>query len=365
MPKKPFILPFLPPKLDYTPIFPQIIKTRDIVARYDEAVKRLPNPKIIQRSFETKEALLSSRIEGTQATLEEVLMFDAQNLKSQDDEKERDYREIFNYRLAIEQGQRLLKNSPLAENLIKELHKILLSSTRGRNKNPGEFRKNQVHIGPYGASIERATFVPPQPQQIPSLFSNLEKYLHSQKEIDPIVQIAIAHYQFEAIHPFLDGNGRIGRLLVPLFLYEKKVTAYPNIYVSEFLEKHRRHYYDLLRCVSEDGDWMLWIKFFLEAIYEQTKSTLEKVLKIEKLYKKLRDLTPQIHSVYANAFIDAIFISPSFTVKTLQKTSKIANSQTAYTLIEKFLALKIIADIDPRRERNKIYIFSDLYKIIK
>ena len=172
MSKNPFNLPILPPKIDYISIFPQIIKTRDIIARYDEAVKRLPNPEIIQRSFETKEAILSSKIEGTQATFDEVLMFDAENLKSEDDEKERDYREIYNYRLAIENGRRLLKDRPLAENLIKDLHKILLNSARGKNKNPGEFRKVQVFIGSYGAKIQEATFVPPAANLIPALFSS-------------------------------------------------------------------------------------------------------------------------------------------------------------------------------------------------
>ncbi|HEC93829.1 MAG TPA: Fic family protein, partial [Candidatus Kaiserbacteria bacterium] len=273
--KKAFIPPFLPPKLDYHSIFTNIIKARDIIARYDEAVKRLPNPKIIQRSFETKEAVLSSKIEGTQATLDEVLMFDAQDIKSEKNEKEKDYREIVNYRFAIERGKDFLKEKPLAENIIKDLHKILLNSVRGQNKAPGQFRKTQVYIGPYGCTIEDATFVPPGPQHIVELFSNMEKYIHAEDVIDPLVQIAIAHYQFEAIHPFIDGNGRVGRLLVPLFLYEKEVTAYPNIYISEFLEEHRDVYYELLRNVSEKNEWIPWITFFLDAISKQTKIALE------------------------------------------------------------------------------------------
>ena len=305
-----------------------------MVARYDEAVKRLPNPSIIQRSFETKEALLSSKIEGTQATLDEVLIFDAQDTKSQENEKEKDYREIFNYRLAIEHGKKLLEAKPLAQNVIKELHKILLDSTRGKNKTPGQFRKIQVFIGPYGATIERATFVPPEPQEIPDLFSNLEKYIHSEEVIDPLVQIAIAHYQFEAIHPFIDGNGRVGRLLIPLFLYEKKVTAYPNIYISEFLEEHRTTYYTLLKEVSEKEAWVPWIKFFLDAIYEQTKFTLERIEKIEKLYKELKEEMPKMNSIYATHFLDALFEKPTFTTKSIKKIAKISNNQTLYSIVE-------------------------------
>ncbi|MFA6458756.1 MAG: Fic/DOC family N-terminal domain-containing protein [Patescibacteria group bacterium] len=363
--KKSFVPPFLPPKLDYSLVFQNIIKARDIVARYDEAVKRLPNPEIIQRSFETKEAVLSSKIEGTQATLDEVFMFDAQDTKSELNEKEKDYREISNYRLAIEYGKNLLREKPLAENVIKSLHSLLLNSVRGQNKDPGQIRKTQVFIGPYGATIDQATFVPPEPQHIPALFSNLEKYLYAEDAIDPLVQIAIAHYQFEAIHPFMDGNGRVGRLLVPLFLYEKKITAYPNIYISEFLEEHRDTYYQSLQDVSEKGNWVSWIKFFLDAIAEQTKITLERVVKIEKLYKNLKERMPEVNSIYAIKFLDAIFIKPTFSTKSIRETSKISNSQTLYTVIQKFAELEIITDVTPKRARNKIYVFSDLRKIIK
>lgn len=365
MTKKPFIPPYLPPKIDFSSIFPDIVKARDIVARYDEAVKRLPNPEIIKRTFETKEAVLSSKIEGTQATLDEVMMFDAQDIKTEENEKEKDYREISNYRLAIKHGKEVLKKRPLAENVIRDLHRVLLSSVRGQNRAPGEIRNIQVYIGSYGASIEEARYVPPEPQFIPALLSNLEKYLYSDKEIDPLVQIAVAHYQFEAIHPFLDGNGRVGRLLVPLFLYEKKVIAYPNIYVSEFLEENRDVYYDLLRNVSEKDEWLPWIKFFLEAVRAQTEISLDRVTKIEKLHKKLKEQMPAINSIYANSFLDAMFMKPRFTVKSIKATSGISNNQTLYTLIEKFLAQEIIVDAAPDKERNKIYAFSELIKIIK
>lgn len=365
MAKKAFIPQPLPPKINYSLIFSEIIKARDIVARYDEAVKRLPNPEIIQRSFETKEAVLSSKIEGTQATLDEVMMFDAQDIKTEENEKEKDYREIVNYRLAIKYGRDLLEKKPLAENVIKELHKILLNSVRGQNKAPGQIRKNQVFIGPYGATIDEATFIPPEPQHIPALFSNLEKYMHSEEEIDPLVQIAVAHYQFESIHPFMDGNGRVGRLLVPLFLYEKKVTAYANIYISEFLEEHRDNYYELLQKVSEKGDFISWIKFFLDAVYYQTKITLDRVVKIEKLYKNLKEQMPKIGSIYANSFLEALFVKPTFTTKSIKKNAGISNNQTLYTIIEKFIEFKIITDVTPSKARNKVYIFLDLRKIIR
>jgi len=365
MAKKPFKLPDLPPELDFSAVFPNIVSARDIVARFDEAVKRLPNPEIIQRTFETKEAVLSSRIEGTQADFDEVLLFDAQEIVSEENDKEKDYREISNYRLAIKQGKELLQKKPLSENLIKALHKTLLNSVRGKNKAPGKFRKVQVYIGAYGTSIEQARYIPPPPQDVPRLFSNLEKYLHSVDEVDPLVKIAIAHYQFEAIHPFLDGNGRTGRLLIPLFIYERKITAHPNIYVSEFLEEHRSVYYDLLNAVSEKNEWIPWIRLFLEAIRKQTETSLKRVVKIEKLYKTLKEKMPAINSVYANSFLDALFVKPRFTAKSIKKLSGVSNNQTLYTLIEKFLDAKIIIDITPGKERNKIYAFGDLIKIVK
>jgi Fic family protein len=361
----PFVPPLLPLEIDYSSILSEVLETRDKVARFDEAVKRLPNPLIIQRSFETKEAVLSSKIEGTQATLEDVLLFDAQENQNEESEKERDYREIFNYRRAIGQGTQLLKERSLGENVIKELHKILLDSSRGRHKDPGQFRRQQVFIGPYGATIEQATFVPPGPQHINNLFSNFEKYLNEFKEPDPIVQIAIAHYQFEAIHPFLDGNGRVGRILIPLFLYEKGITAYPNIYVSEFLEKHRDTYYALLKGVSEKGDWLSWIRFFLDAVRVQTEITLQKVGQIEELYKTLKEKMTSINSIYANILLDSIFIQPQFTTKSIKVRTGISNSQTVYTLIDKFLEAKIITEVTPTRERNKIYAFRDLINIIR
>ncbi len=239
-----------------------------------------------------------------------------------------------------------------------------MDSVRGHNRAPGEFRKMQVHIGVPGAPIEQAKFIPPPPTETVRLFANLEKYINSDDVIDPLVQIAIAHYQFESIHPFMDGNGRVGRLLVPLFLYEKKITAYPNIYVSEFLEEHRSEYYDLLNGVSEKGAWLPWISFFLNAITQQTLLTQERVRKIENLYKSLKERLFEFNSVYAISFMDAIFQNPRFTVKGIKKTTGIQNNQTLYTLVGKFLNAGIIHDLTKDQDRNKEYLFKSLRDII-
>ncbi len=364
MTKQPFIPTKLPPSVDYASLLMKIVGARDVVSRYDEAVKKLPNPKIIQRSFRTKEAVLSSRIEGTQVTLDEFLLLDAQEEVDENTQQKIDYREVSNYRKAILTGSELLEERPLTENVIKELHKILLGSVRGKNKNPGEFRREQVWIGKPGASIEQATFIPAPPQEIIKLFSNLEKFLHLEKEIDPIVQIAIAHYQFETIHPFSDGNGRVGRLMIPLFLYEKKITAYPNIFISEYLEENREEYYSLLKDVSENGKWEEWISFFLDAVIEQTKKTYLLVEKIEKLHKELHEVSHKFNSIYAATFIDGLFQVPHFRVKQIKIFSGIQNNQTLYSLIEKFVKAGILIDVNPKISRNKTYIFEKLMKII-
>lgn len=363
--KKPFIPPKLPPKgVDYSNILEEITATREVIARYDEALKRLPNPDIIEHSFETKEAVLSSRIEGTQVTLDEVLEFDAENLKQQQTEKEKDYREVINYRKAIKKGEELLGNKPLSENLIKKLHSILLNSARGQNRAPGAFRKNKVFIGPKGADVEDAKFIPPPPQKIVELFSNLEKYLHSEKAPDPIVQIAIAHYQFEAIHPFMDGNGRVGRIIIPLFLYEKGLTSSPSIYISEYLEKHRQEYYERLRAVSNNNEWLPWIKFFLRSLREQIDITGKRVKQAENLYRDLMKRSPEFNSIYAHNFIEAIFKKPVFSAQKIKKIAGIKNNQTLYNLLEKFIEAEVVFDITPEKERNKLYVFDELMKII-
>lgn len=364
--KKPFVPPSLPPKdIDYIALLKAIVATRDAVARYDEALKRLPNPEIIQHTFETKEAVLSSRIEGTQVTLDEVFQFDAIDEGAEEKtEKTKDYKEVVNYRRAILKGKELLKQKPLTENMFKELHHILLDSSRGNNRAPGEFRTSQVFIGPAGGTIENARFVPPPPQKIVPLFSNLERYLHSEEAPDPVVQIAIAHYQFEAIHPFLDGNGRVGRIIIPLFLYEKEITTQPSIYVSEFLETHRQEYYDRLKAVSEKSEWIEWIRFFLLAVREQTNTTGKRVEEAVKLHKVLLDQSTEFNSIYAHSFIDALFERPVFTAQKIKKIAGIKNQQTLYNLLTKFTEAGIVSDITPDRERNKIYAFKKLLKIV-
>ena len=364
MSKKPFIPPNLPIKIDYEPLIGHITKAHRAIAGLDALLSALPNPSLLGRTLQTKEAVLSSQIEGTQATLDEVLAFEAVNDKNESETKKQDINEIINYRKALDLGIKSLDILPLSENLIKKLHATLLKSGRGQNKAPGEFRKIQVFIGMPGADISEATYIPPTPNEVIPLFSNLEKYLNLNDEKDNLVQIAIAHYQFEAIHPFLDGNGRVGRLIISLFLYEKKLLAHPFLYLSEFFEEHRQTYYELLRNVSEKQDWENWIKFFLNALTIQAQKAEETGKSILQLHQELKNEILTLNSQYAPYLLDAIFVRPIFSTSSIHKYVKIKNTQTLYTLIGKFINLGILKEADSKQKRNKVYRFEKLIEIL-
>jgi len=364
MSKKPFIPQKLPVKIDYNPLIGHITKAHRSIASLDALLSALPNPKLLGRTLQTKEAVLSSQIEGTQATLDEVFAYEAKKDSAGIGRKEHDINEIINYRKALELGIKDLKTLPLSENLIKKIHATLLKSGRGANKAPGEFRKIQVFIGMPGADISEASFIPPSANEIIPLFSNLEKYLNSNEEKDKLVQIAIAHYQFEAVHPFLDGNGRIGRLIISLFLYEKKLLSHPFLYLSEFFEENRQTYYELLRGVSEKEDWESWIKFFLNALSIQSQKAENTCRAIIKLHRELNEEIIKINSQYAANLLEAIFIRPIFTTASLHKFTKIKNTQTFFSLVGKFVDAGILKEINPKQRRNKVYKFEKLTKLL-
>jgi Fic family protein len=307
---------------------------------------------------------LSSRIEGTQASLEEVFEYEAQEKQSEEGEKEKDIREIINYRRAMDVAVKELKKKPMGENLIKKTHYCLLHSARGANKDRGNFRRMQVYIGSPGASIEEASYIPPPITKIPSLLSNWEKYLNSDQEQDPLIQLGVAHYQFEAIHPFMDGNGRIGRLLIPLFLYQKKFLSYPLLYISEFFEEHRKDYYNLLNDVSKKGDWNSWLRFFLNAVATQSMRTQKTGFQIINLYQKLKTESIAIGSVYAINLLDIIFTTPVVSFVSIKKRLTTKSNQTIYNLLAKFVERGILQEISGRK-RNRIFIFKQLLDILR
>jgi len=364
MTKNPFIPPKLPPKIDYSSLIKEIGEARETLGTLYGLLINIPNFDLLTTPLLTKEAVLSSRIEGTQATLEDVFRHEAEGKTSEKDRKEKDIREIINYRKAMRAAIEELKGRPIGENLIKKIHYALLDSVRGADKDRGNFRRMQVYIGLPGASIEEAIYIPPPITELPSLLSNWEEYINSKKEKDPLVQIGVAHYQFEAIHPFIDGNGRIGRLLIPLFLYQRKLLPYPLLYISEYFEKNRRDYYDLLNNVSERGDWEAWLRFFLLALTVQSFKTQNTVLKILRLYKKLKSEITTINAIYAINLLDIIFATPIVSFVSIKKRLRTKSPQTIYNLLEKFTKVGILKEI-PGRKRNKIYVFQQLLDILK
>jgi Fic family protein len=363
MEKPPFEPPKLPPKIDYAKLVTEIARAHASIGKLNGLLSQIPNPALLGRTLVTREAVMSSQIEGTEATLSEVLEQEAMGEAKEETPKEKDYREIMNYRRALRRGIDVLADRPLTENVIKELHGVLLDSARGHHRSPGEFRRKLVFIGKPGATREEASYVPPLPDRIPELFSDLERYMHAE-ERDALVQIGIVHYQFEAIHPFEDGNGRIGRLLISLMLHQKGILAHPFIYLSEFFEEHRKDYYDLLRDVSEQGNWEAWLAFFLRGLDVQAQRAQEVCGQMVELHARLERQMPEMNSKYANAFLDALFANPYVTSRNMRERTGIRNVQTLYALIGKFTEKGIISDMTPNRRRNKIYRFDGLLRLI-
>lgn len=366
--KGPFDLPKLPANLDYLALMGDISKAHAALARLDATLMQLRNPQIIERTFLTREAVLSSQIEGTQATLEEVLLEEAENGENVEEEtkKLQDIREVINYRRAMHEGATIVENGgPLAENNVKRLHSILLQSVRGKSRAPGEFRRDQVYIAPPGTPMEEARYIPPPPTRIADLYSNFDRYLNSEDaERDPLIQIAIAHYQFEAIHPFSDGNGRVGRLLIPLFLYQRKLLSKPYVYVSKYFEEHRRDYYDLLADVSYKEAWTPWLRFFLNGLVEQANDACGLVHDILEVQRQFHSVLSEFRSPYALNLLDSLFAYPIVTTTQMRKLGGIPNAQTLINLVRKFVKAGILVDMSPDRKRNKRYAFKPLLTLI-
>lgn len=357
-------LKLLPPKIDYTTLIKEISDANRILGSLNGLLTNIPNQSLLISPLLTKEAVASSKIEGTQATIEEVFKYEAEGKSSEKDSKEQDIREIINYRTAIHIAIELLKERPIGENFIKKLHSILLDSVRGTNKDKGNFRKIPVFIGKPGATIENAIFIPPSASELNNLISNWGKFVNSIDEPDVLVQTAIAHYQFEAIHPFLDGNGRIGRLLIPIMLYEKGILSYPLLYVSEYFERNRDDYYSYLRMVDKDDDWESWIKYFLKSIKDQALDTQNKVLNMLDLYKSVKEKLSDFNSQYAIHLLDIIFENPVTSFRNIKTKINTNSYQTIYNLLDKFQEEKILVEITGGK-RNKIYVFDELMKIIR
>ena len=296
--------------LDFRRLLPLVGQANAALARYDGLLQGIPNPAVMLSPLTTQEAVLSSKIEGTQATVDEVLEQEAGLLKQ--GEKFQDIQEISNYRLALYSAREHLKDYPIRLSFVRELHRILMNSVRGQDKTPGAFRLDQNWIGKQGCVMEYASFVPPNPLQLPDHLQAWERYLDG-NDVDFLLQTAVVHAQFELLHPFKDGNGRIGRILIPLFLYQKRALSQPMFYLSEYLEAHREEYYQRLKGISAEGDWNGWIAFFLQAIITQAGQNSARVAAIQALYEDMKvAIQAATHSQYTVNVLDAIFSKPIF-----------------------------------------------------
>ena len=372
--------PYIPDKLPIESIqyaSPALItamgKANRALAHYDALLEQSPSSHLLLTPLIRREALLSSRIEGSLSTLNEVLQFDDDEGFAEGSERPDDLNEIKNYVSALNMGADALTHRPFSLSMLKAMHEILLGhgSVRGKTKNPGSFRAVQNWIGPQGASMEQANFVPPEPFLVIEFMENWESFYHSSQP-DPLVQAAVLHAQFETIHPFEDGNGRMGRLLVPLFLYEKKVIAQPNFYISAAVEKHRDAYINALRRLNnkpEDRDG--WVLFFLEIILAQAKETSAKVKKIAERYERLKlrfvDLT---HSQFAVPLLDAMFETPVFRRTTImRKLSTLETSpsgQTVQTLLKKLAEDGTLTVMrEGKGRRSTVYALTQLVELLE
>ena len=356
-PFQPHSLPLV--GLDYNDLISAIGSANRAIAGFDALLKQVPDSDLLLRPLAFNEAIASSRIENIHTTLEGVFRHEV-SLGNRV-EKRDDIGEVINYRQALLEAVKDLDDLPLAKRVICQIHQTLLSGARGTNKNPGKFRTGEVSIQQFDRGVARVIYVPPEANKVPDLFGKLEHYIHYDEK-DPLVQAAIIHAQFEIIHPFLDGNGRTGRILIPLFLYYKKVLDSPNFYLSEYLENQRDNYYLYLRGISEDGDWLSWINFFLTAITEQAKNTSTKIQAIQDLYKKLEQKITLVPAPkHYMHILNFIFSYPVFNSALLMKQAKIPKSTCAAVL--KFLVEdNVIRPVG--RSRNRGYIFDDLLGII-
>ena len=299
---------FPPGDLQWDRLIPLLGPAGAGLARYDALLSAVPNPQVLLSPLVTQEAVLSSRIEGTITTVGEVLRYDA-GVRPDDGEgsRGRDFGEVLNYRSAIAEAQRLLKELPLCGRVIRAAHGVLLADVRGADTRLGEYRTSRNWIGRPGCTEEEALFRPITPDQLQDGMSRWETYLHSTQP-DALVQLAIVHAEFESLHPFGDGNGRLGRMLVPLFLLKQGLLSAPTFYISEYLEARRDEYYDRLLAVSQDGDWTGWCEFFLKALTEQAKANSQKAKRILDLYEDKKDwIVEQTHSHHAIKALDFIF----------------------------------------------------------
>jgi Fic family protein len=350
----------LPPELDWRPRLIGALSDADrLVGRLAGEGGRLPNPHILIRPFVQREAVLSSKIEGTEATLGELLAAEA---GATVDRSPDDLREVGNYVVALEHGISRLKKLPLCVRLTRELHEKLMTGVRGQQSAPGQFRKIQNWIGKPGSKIATASYVPPPPGQVEPCLAAWEKFLH-ESTLPPLVTIALAHYQFEAIHPFLDGNGRVGRLLITLFLIERQILPTPLLYLSAFFEASRRDYYDGLRGISERGAWDDWLEYFLLGVARMSEDALNRATRINQLLAQWQKRVSGESSSNPLRVVELLGANPFITTNGAADKLGIAFT-TAQRAIERLERASILKQVG-NAKRDRVYCAAALLDILE
>lgn len=332
-----------------------------MVARLDEVGRFLPNPDLFILMHALREAVLSSQIEGTQSSLDDLLQAEAR-VASQADKN--DLEQTFNYQRAMNRGLQLLPTLPVSLRLIREVHAVLMQGVRGSEKTPGEFRRSQNWIGHAGSTLANAGFVPPPPTELLTHLGDLEKFLHDDRPMPPLVKSALVHAQFETIHPFLDGNGRLGRLLITFMLVESGILTRPLLYPSLYFKRHRSEYYRLLQAVRDEGDWEGWVKFFLTAIAESARDGHERIRRILDLRERHRALLAKagnagrmhhaLESLLRNPYTTATRMASELGV-TFPSAAKVISNLEAHGVLTEFTG----------RRRDRQYRFDEYLALLR
>jgi Fic family protein len=336
-----------------------LLKAHKQLSLWDGMATRIPNINLFVSMYVRKEALLSSQIEGTQATLEDV--FDpkiSQNVN-------RNVVDVINYIKATEFAIERLKELPICSRLLKEIHAILMENVRGQEKRPGEFRHLQNWIGCHGSTLENARYIPPAPEDVVAAMSDLEKYISDDNGLDVLVRAALIHYQFETIHPFLDGNGRMGRLLIVLFFVEKAVLSTPALYISYFLKKNRMEYYDRMNEVRSKGHYEAWVKFFLQAVYESAQDAITTVDKLASLRDTHRNVVAQFGRSVKTAMRLLAHLEAHPIIEIQKTAAELRISfKTISDAVRRLCEAKILIQTSEAR-RNRAFAYEAYLKILK
>ena len=345
-------LPPVPPVEMTDQLQEQLSKADRALGRLDGTILVLPNPGLFVYMYIRKEAVLSSQIEGTQSSLQDVLAAEAKLL---DPDRPGDVNEVINYIRAINYGLERLETLPVSTRLIKEIHEKLMQGVRGSHLTPGEIRKTQNWIGPGGCSLNGAAFIPPPPDELPQMLSDLEKYLHSDSKLPLLIKIGLAHAQFETLHPFLDGNGRMGRLLITLLLCERKVLSRPVLYLSYFLKNNRSEYYDRLQNIRKNGEWEEWLIFFLrgvEAVSTQAAFAAKLIILLREKHRNLITATLSHSAGGALQVLEHLYTNPIVSVREVQAVTG-TSYPSANELVKSMKAMKILVEITGRKRHRK------------